>query len=146
VSATVDDMITIDMSGTIGAFVSAYVNDILHFTLDGAMVGSISASMNDTISFVTNNPILMANAVMSVDDELSLSLVGSMKGNGFMVATLEQSDAALTAKDVWEYYQRTLTSGESGGSGFTLEQIAAAIWNSDDAVTKGDIYAAAFAR
>jgi hypothetical protein len=81
-----------------------------------------STALSSVINLTVN---ALGNAEISIGSSSSMS--GNLKAKGFLIGSTVRVSTNLTAKDVWEYYQRTLTSGES--ESFTLEEIANAVWN-----------------
>lgn len=136
------------VSGAVSAALKGSGNSLCLSTQDGTIVGAVNGAGNSNAIITINadmvgifegygnsNSILTlgiatldgkANAVISI--QTTSTQTGDVKANGFMNGSNTAVDGALTAKDVWEYYQRTLTSGGSGAS-FTLDEIATSVWD-----------------
>ena len=114
-------------NGTIIGAVNGIGNSTAILTISANMVGIFEGygSSGSVLSVGIATIDGKANAVISINSNTSVA--GDIKAKGFMGGSNTSVDTALTAKDVWEYYQRTLTSGVSDS--FTLEQIADAVWS-----------------
>lgn len=149
--AYLDGSITIlsAVSGDIVSVLNGIGSSITLTTLEGAIVGAVNGIGNSMVSITINADMVgifesaisigatsslgiavcdgKANAIIGLT--VSSTASGTLLAKGYMGGTTEEMSIGLTARDVWEYYQRTLTSGESGGSSYTLEQIAEAVWS-----------------
>ena len=115
------------VNGTIVGAVNGIGNSTAILTINADMLGIFDGygSSNSVLSVGVATIDGKANAVISISS--NMNAVGDVKAKGFMGGSNASADTALTAKDVWEYYQRTLTTG--GSDSFTLEEIADAVWN-----------------
>jgi len=115
------------VNGEIVGAVSGVGSSNVLITINADMVGIFDGYGSSTTSSSAINLTVNAlgNAEISIGSLASIS--GDLKAKGFMGGSTVGVTENLTAKDVWEYYQRTLTTG--GSDSFTLEEIASAVWN-----------------
>lgn len=126
------------VDGNVVGAVNGIGNCTAVVTINADMVGIFDGygSSSSTSSLINISSGAIGNAIINIGATALMS--GTLLAKGFMVGGTTAISETLTAKDVWEYYQRTLTAGGSDGSSYTLEQIAAAVRNA----MVGDIYAA----
>lgn len=122
--ASADDSVSVTMSATVGALLGASVNDTVTFTMSGNIGGFYGGVVHDTVTVSGNTPIVFGSALASAHDDVSIVMTSAAKGDGWMRADTVEGSATLTAREIWEYYERTLTGGETAGGGLTTEQIA----------------------
>lgn len=147
--ANADGSITLlsTVSGDIVSVLNGLGSSVTLTTIEGAIVGAVNGIAPSTVSITINADMVgifggsvalistsalgiavldgKANAIIGLTATNTAS--GTLLAKGYMGGSTKDTSAGLTAKDVWEYYQRTLTSG--GADGFTLTQIADAVWN-----------------
>jgi hypothetical protein len=115
------------VNGEVVGAVSGVGSSNILITINADMIGIFDGYGSSTASLSAINLTVNAlgNAEISIGTLSSMS--GDLKAKGFMIGSTVTISTNLTAKDVWEYYQRTLTTG--GSDSFTLEDIASAVWN-----------------
>lgn len=148
--ANADGSITLltSVSGDIVSVLNGLGSSVTLTTIEGAIVGAVNSIAPSTVSITINADmvgIFGSSVALSSTSTLGIAvldgkanaiigltatndMIGTLKAKGYMEGSTETAVEGLTARDVWEYYQRTLTSGTSGGESFTLEQIADAVW------------------
>jgi hypothetical protein len=126
------------VDGNVVGAVNGIGNCTAVVTINAGMVGIFKGygSSSSTASLINISSGAKGNAVINIGSTASMS--GTLLAKGFMLGSTTALSETLTAKDVWEYYQRTLTAGGEGGTGFTLDEIATAVRNK----MVGDIYGA----
>jgi hypothetical protein len=146
-TANADGSITViaTVSGSVVAALAGIGSSVTLTTVEGSVVGAVNGIGNSQVAVTINAGMVgifgssvalnamsslgiavvsgKANAVIGLVGTSSTS--GTMLAKGYMSGSTEDRSSGLTAKDVWEYYQRTLTNGSSS---YTLEQIADVVW------------------
>lgn len=131
-----DGILVVSGSGTAQSIITA----------DGNMIAVLYAVGNATVSVNLNHLTSFVDAYGWANCELSLvaNAQGSLTAIAVCSGDTVDETTNLTAKDVWEYYQRSLTTG--GSDSFTLEEIAGAVWvhsKGQSTATKSDVFNAA---
>ncbi len=122
--ASADDTIHVTMSGTIGALLGISATDTVTIAMSGNIGGYYGGVVHDTVVVTGNTPIIFGSALATANDSVNVVMNSSVKGDGWMRADAQEGASVLTAKEIWEYYHRTLTSGDISGGGLTAEQVA----------------------
>lgn len=122
--ASANDSVQITMSATVGALLGMSVDDTVTFTMSGNIGGYYGGVVHDTVTVNYNTPIIFGSALASASDSVNIVMTSSVKGDGWMRADAIEGSTTLTAREIWEYYERTLTGGEIVGGGLTAEQVA----------------------
>ena len=120
--ASANDSTHVTMSGTVGALLGASVHDTVTFTMSGNIGGYYGGVVHDVVTVSSTAPIIFGSALASADDNVHVVMTSSAKGDGWMRADAVEGSTVLTAKEIWEYYERTMTSGGVGGSGLTIDE------------------------
>jgi hypothetical protein len=128
-----DGLLVVSGSGTASSII----------TTDGNMIAVLYAVGDATVSINLNHLTSFVDAYGWANCELNLvaNATGALTAVAICSGDTVDETTNLTAKDVWEYYQRSLTTG--GSDSFTLDEIAQAVWVHSRGVTistKSDVY------
>lgn len=122
IGATLDDSIDISFSFEAGLLIGAQMDENVTITLSSSIGAFYGGEFSDSVTITCNTPIIFGSALVGYDEAVIIGGASTMIADGWMLANGNETGGILTAKEIWEYYQRTLTAIDIEVSGLTVEE------------------------
>lgn len=122
IGATFDETVDISFSFEAGLLIGAQMDESVTITLSSSIGAYYGGEFSDSVTITCNTPIIFGSALIGYNESVTIGENATMIADGWMSADGNETGGILTAKEIWEYYQRTLTAIDVEVSGLTADE------------------------